>query len=551
MNLREKPYNLNDKEVAWVEEKLSALSLEQKVGQLFCLMGGDYPIEQLKSMVGEKGVGAILYRPAPVSEIAANYEKLDKVAPVPLLKAANLEEGGSGGTSDGTLFGWPMTVGATGDSNVCKNFAKVCALEGKQVGINWTFSPVSDLSINPLNPITNVRAFGDELELVKAMTREYVNTIQAYGIAACAKHFPGDGVDFRDQHLHPTYNSLSAEKWYETYGAIYKNMIDAGLLSIMTGHIVSPAVSQNKNPNLQFEDCLPGSLSKELLTDVLREEFGFNGVITTDATIMGGYTMNMPREEAVVQSIKAGADMLVFTTDFEQDYEALLAAVKAGIISEERLNESVLRILALKAVLCLRDYNLPDIDVAKAATECADKAVTLVKDTSAKYNDGASYLPVTVEKYPKVRLVLLGEDKLYDCSMKDTAVSFFTERGFDVNVYEPFLDDLHGTAKLKEDEITIYLANEQTASNRTTVRLNWCPKHALDIPRFIHEQKSIFISLSNPYHLMDIPRVPVYINTYSATKVLLEQALSKILGESEFTGRSPVDAFCGMEDTKI
>ncbi|MBE5915724.1 MAG: hypothetical protein E7273_02635 [Pseudobutyrivibrio ruminis] len=383
------------------------------------------------------------------------------------------------------------------------------------------------------------------------MTKEYVNTIQAYGIAACAKHFPGDGVDFRDQHLHPTYNSLSAEKWYETYGAIYKNMIDAGLLSIMTGHIVSPAVSQKKNPNLQFEDCLPGSLSKELLTDVLREEFGFNGVITTDATIMGGYTMNMPREEAVVQSIKAGADMLVFTTDFEQDYEALLAAVKVGIISEERLNESVLRILALKAVLCLRDYNLPDIDVAKAAKECADKAVTLVKDTSAKYNDGASYLPLTVEKYPKVRLVLLGEDKLYDCSMKDTAVSFFMERGFDVNVYEPFLDDLHGTTKLKEDEITIYLANEQTASNRTTVRLNWCPKHALDIPRFIHEQKSIFISLSNPYHLMDIPRVPVYINTYSATKVLLEQALSKILGESEFTGQSPVDAFCGMEDTKI
>lgn len=134
MNLREKPYNLNDKEVAWVEEKLSALSLEQKVGQLFCLMGGDYPIEQLESIVGEKGVGAILYRPAPVSEIAANYEKLDKVAPAPLLKAANLEEGGSGGTSDDTLFGWPMTVGATGDSNVCKNFAQACAFRGKTGG---------------------------------------------------------------------------------------------------------------------------------------------------------------------------------------------------------------------------------------------------------------------------------------------------------------------------------------------------------------------------------------------------------------------------------
>ncbi len=551
MNLREKPFYLNDDEIQWVENKIAAMPLEIKIGQLFCLMGQDYSIEDLCEKVKEKGVGAILYRPAPTETIRNWYEKLDEVAPVPLLKAANLEEGGSGGVSDGTLFCWPMTIGATNSTSVCENFAKACAKEGRQAGINWTFSPVSDLSINPLNPITNVRAFGDNLDLVKAMTKQYVNTIQQHGIAACAKHYPGDGVDFRDQHLHPTYNTLSAEEWYESYGSIYQNMIESGILSIMTGHIVCPSVSMKKNPELKFEDCLPGSLSKELLTDVLRTEFGFNGVITTDATIMGGYTMNMPRNKAIVQSVLAGADMLVFTTDFDEDYEALLQAVKSGIISEERLNESIKRILAMKAVLCLREYNSPDLDVDVAVVKCAGKAVTLVKDTSVKYNGGKSYLPVTKERYPNIRLICLGQDEMYDGSVKEEAKTYLESKGFKVNIYNPYYDDLHGTSALPQDEITIYLANEQTASNRITVRLDWCKKHALDIPRFIHEQKSIFISLSNPYHLMDIPRVPVYINTYSATKELLLSALRKVLGEDEFMGVSPVDAFCGMEDTKI
>ncbi|MBE5891209.1 MAG: glycosyl hydrolase family 3 [Lachnospiraceae bacterium] len=551
VNLKEAPFYLAEEEIETVQRWKESLSPEQMIGQLFCLMGGDYSIEELKDLVSNYGVGSILYRPAPTDEIKENYEALDQVVPVPLLKAANLEEGGSGGTADGTLFGWPMTVGATGDESICEDFAKCCAKEGRDAGINWTFSPVSDMSINPLNPITNVRAFGDDLQLVLNMTKTYATTIQKYGVAACAKHFPGDGVDFRDQHLHPSYNHLSADEWYKTYGSIYRNLIDNGLLSIMTGHIVCPEVSMNKNPSLKYEDCMPGSLSKELLTGVLREEFGFNGVITTDATIMGGYTMNMPRKKAVVQSILAGADMLVFSTDFQEDYDAITEAVQSGAISKERLEEAVTRILALKAVLCLRTYEIPQIQCEQAAQNCAQNAITLVKDTSEKYNEGTSYLPITVEKYPNIRLILLGEDALYDGSMREVAVSYFKQKGFDVYEYHPIEDDLHGTSQIPTDEITVYLANEQTASNRTTVRLNWCEKHALDIPRFINEQRSVFISLSNPYHLMDIPRIPIYINGYSATKAILIAALDKLTGAEAFQGKSPVDAFCGLRDTRI
>lgn len=374
-NLKAKPFYLSDKELAWVEEKKSRLSIAQKAGQLFCVMGGDFPLDTLLEMVEKKGVGAVLYRPAPTAEIRKNYEALDRFAPVPLLKAANLEEGGSGGTSEGTLFGWQMEIGATNDMEMARKLGIVCASEGRRVGINISFSPVADRSVNPLNPITNVRAYGSDTELVKNFSGAYASALQSCGVAACAKHFPGDGIDFRDQHLHPTYNSLSASEWYESYGAIYRHLIDGGILGVMCGHILCPAVSMQKNPRLSFADCLPASLSKELLTGVLREEFGFNGVITTDATI-----------------------------------------------SKERLNAAVTRILALKAVLCLRDYETPEISEADALRwqeKCADKAVTT-------YNSNE--------------------------------------------------DDLHGTTQIEKDTMTIYLANEQTASNRTTVRLSWCKK---------------------------------------------------------------------------
>lgn len=544
INLAENPFFLTESQIKWVQDSRQRLTVEQKIGQMFCVMGGDYSIETLQRMIAEKGVGAVLYRPAPSEEIRENFSRLDEVAPVPILKAANLEEGGAGGISDGTLFGWPMTVGATNEEAMVEKFAKVCAAEGRSVGINWTFSPVSDLDINPLNPITNVRSYGTDLNRVMRFTEKFAETVQKYGVAACAKHFPGDGVDFRDHHLHPSYNSLSAEEWYESYGKIYQNMIANGLLSVMAGHIVQPAVEMKKNPGLSFADCLPGSLSPELLTGVLREEFGFNGVITTDATIMGGFCMAMERRKAIPAAIMAGCDMLVFSTDFEEDYQYLLDALKEGALTNERLEEAVTRILALKAKMCFGEYELPEIHAKEWQRECADKAVTLVKDRQQIF-------PVTASRYPKIRLILLGEDEMEGGSITESATRYLEKEGFAVECYQPFSDELHGTGNLPLDCLTIYLANYQTRSNQTTVRLRWCEKHALDIPRFVNEESSVFVSLSNPYHLQDIPRVRTYINGYSATASILEAVLEKILGKSEFKGKSPVDAFCGLMDTRL
>lgn len=546
IDTKSSPFFLSDEQAAWVENTLVDLSPEEKVGQLLCVMGGDYPPDILKEMVASGGVGGILFRPVKSGEeIKAEFAPLDEVAKIPLLKAANLEEGGSGGRSDGTLFGWPMLTAATNDPQTAEKFGKVCATEGSDIGINWTFSPVCDLDLNYQNPITNVRTFGSDTKRVQAMTESYVKAVQSCGVAACAKHFPGDGVDYRDQHLHPTINSLHAEQWYGSYGKIYENLIENGLLSIMVGHIAQPYVAMDTDPTLTFEQAMkPATLSRPLLTGVLREKYGFNGVITSDATIMGGYCMAMERREAIPASIMAGCDMLVFNTDFEEDHGYLLEALKDGRLTEQRLNEAVTRILALKAKCCRKAESEP-VPSAKWHEEAADRAITLVK------NKQPEKLPMTPERYPNIRLITLGKDDILDGSVREITRQILEEKGFRVEIYDPFSDDLHGSADLPADRLTLYMANYEQASNQTTVRINWCSKHALDMPRFVNEEVSVFVSLANPYHLQDVPMIRTYVNAYTATRTTIRLTIEKLMGKSEFQGISPVDAFCGLPDTVL
>ena len=546
MNLKTNPFFLTEEQAAWVESTRNSLTLGEKAGQLFCVMGGDYAPETLKEMVADGKIGGILFRPVVTGEqIRADYAPLDEAAKIPLLKAANLEEGGSGGMSDGTLFGWPMLTAATDEPEMAAKFGRVCGTEGARVGINWTFSPVCDLDVNYLNPITNVRTFGSDTQRVKAMTESYVKAVQDCGVAACAKHYPGDGVDYRDQHLHPTYNTLQADKWYDSYGKVYENLIEKGLMSVMVGHIAQPYVAKDANPDLTFQETmLPATLSKTLLTDVLRGKLGFNGVITSDATIMGGYCMAMERRKAIPASIMAGCDMLVFNTDFNEDYGYILEALADGRLTEERLDEAVTRILALKAKYCRKAENAP-VPAEAWHEEAADKAITLVK------NEQPEKLPMTPERYPNIRLVTLGKDEILDGSVREITKEILEENGFKVEIYEPFADDLHGSADLPKDRLTLYMANYEQASNQTVVRINWCPKHALDMPRFVNEEVSVFVSLANPYHLQDVPMIRTYMNVYTATRTTIRLAVEKLMGKSQFKGVSPVDAFCGLPDTRL
>lgn len=538
-DLTVKPFFLTAEQQQRIEETVNAMTLQEKAGQLFCIMGQDYSEDERLKLVRDCCIGGILFRPAPTETILRWYEPLDAAAKFPLLKAANLEEGGSGAASDGTFFGWPMTVAASGEDTDMIRFAEVCAREGSRCGVNWTFSPVCDIDMNFRNPITNVRTCGSDPERVKRLCSLYVKKLQSLGLAACAKHFPGDGVDYRDQHLHPTYNSLSAEDWYASYGAVYRKLIDDGLMSVMVGHILQPAVEMELCPEHGFADCLPASVNRVLLTGLLRGKLGFNGLVTTDATIMAGFTQCMERRKAIPTAIEAGCDMLVFSTDIYEDIRYVLEGLESGILSRTRLDEAVTRILALKACVCGKGRLTAPADALRWRDECAMRSVTLVKSKPG-------VLPLTPEKYPRIRLFSLGRDE----GMTDAVEQALRAEGFSTERFDIEKEELHGTSGLG-GTLNLYLANLEHASNQTTVRIFWAKKHALDAPRHVCEEESVFVSFANPYLLQDVPRVGTYINAYSCHDSTIRAVVAKLLGKSEFRGVSPVDAFCGLPDARL
>lgn len=543
IDLSGNPFFLSEAEVKKVHSLLSSLSDEKKIGQLFLILGDLFDEEALTSAVKDKGIGGVLFRPDGFNKVKDELAHLDSLSLIPLLKAANLECGGVGAYKEGTYFTSEEGVAATMKLSHVKDMAAISAEEARKVGVNWSFSPVVDLDKNYLNPIMNVRTFGSSLPLVKSFSSSYVKTLQRYGVAASAKHFPGDGVDYRDQHLHPTINSYSYDKWMKSYGSVYKKLIGDGLLSVMVGHIEAPYLEKEIDQNLSFKDCMPASLSKNMLEGVLRGRLGFNGLICSDATIMGGYTMKMERKHALAHSINSGIDMLVFNTDFDEDYGYMLESLNNGELSLNRLDEAVARILALKLRLARPSKEWKVLHKREKIMSVASDSVTLVKDLR-------KYLPLSSSKTPSIRLIVIGDDELETGeSITSFAENYLSAHGFEVEVYHREKNEMHGTKGLSPKRATLYLVNLPPKSNQTTVRIEWNPKHALDGPRFINEEESVFVSLSNPYHLQDVPLMPCYINSYAATAPILAATLSKILGESPFLGKSPVDPFCGLIDT--
>lgn len=564
VDLKGRPFFLSDEDCQWVYETLHSMTTEEKAGQLFCVNfkeGMDDEIQYIYSILSP---GGCMYRPIPMERAIAFTNKVRKKARIPLLVAANLEKGGNGIVTEGTLMGSPMEAAACRSTDVCQKLALVCAREGLAVGANWAFAPIIDIDSNFRNPITNVRTFGSDWKLVRDYGAAYTKTVQAMGMAASIKHFPGDGQDERDQHLVTSINDLSCDDWDATYGQVYKACIDAGALTCMVGHIMQPAYSRYFNPDIKDEEIMPGSLSKELMQDLLRDKLGFNGLIVTDATTMAGYTIPMSRKRAVPESIARGADMFLFARNLKEDYAFMLQGIQDGIITQERLDEAVTRILAVKAALGLHKTERPlSLEHAKKvvgcrehqewARECADKAITLVKEEPG-------VLPLTPEKYKRILYYPIeseGGFSIYKSvsGMGEKVMDMLRSRGFEVDTFVPNTGSegrtLPTTAVTDQYDLIIYIANLATKSNQTAVRIEWAQPMGANCAHYVNDVPTIFISLENPYHLLDVPRIRTFINTYSSNHILLEELVKKLTGESEFKGISPVDPFCGKWDAHI
>lgn len=535
MDLKRKPFYLDDTAIEWVNNTLNGLTEDEKIGQLFFPIGFSTEKEYLNHL-RSLGIGGLFFRPGVAEEVQQTYEYMQRTSKVPLLTAANLEDGGNGSSIEGTAFGNQMAVAATNQTSDAYTLGKIASSEGEAVGVNFGFSPVVDLDLNFRNPITNVRTYGSDVERVIKNAKEYIQAFHDNGIMTSIKHFPGDGVDERDQHLLTSINSLSVDNWKKTFGKVYQELIDFGSKAVMVGHIAFPAYSG---------DEMPATLSPQLLQDLLRNELGFNGLTITDATPMVGFCSAMKRSEAVPYTIQAGCDMLLFNRVLEEDIQYMKDGLSKGILTKERLDEAVTRILATKASLGLHQTinhgTAKFEDFREEQLDLADRSITLVKDTQ-------NMLPLSVEKHKRVLLQLLGS---FDSNERvlEKVKAELEKRDFEITVYEPetnFFDLGTVTSFSNDYDAVLYVANIQNASNQTVTRVQWHTLFGLgnNLPWFTKEVPTMLLSFGNPYHLYDLPMVDTVINAYCNYDHFIEMAIKKVTGESSFKGVSPVNPFC-------
>jgi len=566
LDLTKTPYNLSTEQISFIEKQISGMSLSEKIGQLFFVIGQDEDSVDISEFIKKYHPGGMMYRPDTSEKIKREVATAQKSSSIPMFIAANLEAGGNGLLNDGTWFGRPMSVAATDDPQQAFNLGDVSGYEAAQVGDNMSFSPIVDIDQNFRNPIMNVRTFGSDKHRVIKMVDAEVKGLQKNNVIPVAKHFPGDGVDERDQHLVSSINSLNTDDWMNSYGQIYRHLIKNGLPSVMIAHIMQPAWERKLDPGIEDKDLRAASTSKLLINGLLRKELNFNGLTITDATPMLGYTSMLPRSEAIPSTINAGIDMILFNKNIDEDYKFLTDAVKDGTVSMERVDESIRRILGTKLTQNIMNtqneltqfvpetIDLKSDEHQKETADLAKKAITLVKDRD-------KILPINSKKYPRVRLVVLGDSDDGGFKEGGHVTSLFQkqleEQGFKVTLFDRKHLDFHevfeeGVQDLKDKfDLAIYVANIETASNQTTTRIDWIHLMAADAPWFMRSIPTLFISMCNPYHLFDIPDVSTMINAYTGNPDSIKAVIRKVTGQESFTGKSPVDPFCNRLDTRL
>jgi len=582
IDLRANPFYLNDEQVAWVENTLAGMTLEEKAGQVICPMGASDDEGMLRHWICDLGIGGMMYRTGPAAYIQETHRKIQSLAKIPMLLAANTEAGGNGLVMEGTSFGAPMAVAAANDPEHAYRMGYVASAEGTAVGLNWSFAPIVDIDMDFHNPITNTRTFGSDPDRVIACAARYLEASDENDVAVSIKHFPGDGVDERDQHIVTSVNSLSADDWMATYGKVYKTLIDKGAKTVMVGHIAQPAWTKKLNPEAtRKEQLMPATLNPAIIQGLLRGELGFNGMITTDSSAMIGFTCAMPRREAIPAIFAAGIDMLLFNKSLDEDYYFLLEGVKNGLVTMERLDEAVTRVLATKASLHLPEKQaagtlVPGPEALEKigteqykawAAETADKAITLVQDRQ-------NLLPISPAKYRRVYLNVIQRSEDPEDPVVLLWKEMFEKEGFEVTVRDrrttltgmdfamptlspekaKLMNEIHrGVEDMKKEyDLYVYVANVNNGSNNTTMRLNWNVVFGMgdDAPWLTSEIPVMMISAACPYHLFDAPMIDTYINAYSTEPHFVQATMDKIMGRSEFKGQSPVDPYCGKDYLK-
>jgi len=536
----------------WVESTLKEMSVEEKVGQLlFTTYHGSFtPTDaaayaQMMHDVEALHVGGFInvtqgsplgFLKSQAYPSAVLSNQLQAKSKLPLLIGADFERGTAMRLDEGTSFPTAMAVAAAGNPKDAYTMGKTTALEARAAGIQWIYAPDADVNSNPGNPIINTRSFGENPEKVSEFVAEFIRGVQENGGLATAKHFPGHGDTTADSHIDLPVVTADRARLEKLELVPFRAAIAAGVGSIMTGHLNVPALEPDPNT--------PATLSSRVLTDLLRKQLGFQGLVVTDAMDMGGITVRYAPGDAAVRAFLAGADALLMPPVPDAAYEALLAAAHSGQISQDRLDASVRRILEAKARLGLQKNRLVDVAALNEkfgrvewqaeSQEISDRGITLLRDTSHR-------LPLDGTKPARALLVCLyadpepypGEDlerelrRRFDSVMTLRADTKFAKAenlklpppdSYDIAILALFVrvSDRKGDVDVPADQFPLIQQIYKTG------------------------KPVISVGLGSPYLIERFPQAETWLSVFGIADVAQVSVARALFGEIPIRGRLPV-----------
>lgn len=519
-----------------VDMIIHEMTLEEKVGQLFQVGFLETEVtSEITELIEQYHIGGVIYFRRNISsleQVTQLSNQLQEIAlkkerGIPLIISTDQEGGIVTRLTGGTHLPGNMALGATNDLELAKQAGQTVARELLATGINMNLAPALDVNNNPANPIIGVRSFGEDPQQVAQFGRAFIEGMQGEDLIACGKHFPGHGDTDTDSHLDLPVIKHDLQRLQEVEFYPFKEAIKGGVDCIMAAHIYFPTIEPRAG--------IPATLSSAVLTDLLREELGYNGLIITDCMEMDAVVKTFGTVEGAVMTIEAGGDMVLISHTFEkqkQAIQAVLAAVRSGRISEERLDQSVRRILTLKEkrlglkTLPVADYR--QIDFARSeevALQIAKKAVTVVKDET-------SLLPLTPEQKILVVEFAMGQLGLVEDEGKVSSpmVNFLTAQGLQIE---------HVQIAKGSTEIPDLTGIERVVVCTYSVLLN---PNQTEVVKKIQATKVplIVLAIRNPYDLESFPEVSTYLTTYDYSQANLLVASEVLAGKHIATGVLPI-----------
>jgi len=529
----------------WVEETLSRMTLSEKVGQMIVAgiegqfkSDSDKEYLRLSRLAGEGRIGGIMFLKGDVLGAAMLANHFQSLSKVPLLVSSDMERGLAMRLDGATEFSPSMAVAATGNPELASRMAKVIASEARAVGIHQNYAPSVDLNTNPSNPVINIRSFGDKIPLTISISSAIIDGFQSNGLVATAKHFPGHGDVSVDSHLSLPVLEADRQRLEEYELKPFKAAIEKGVLSVMIGHLAVPKLTGT------FE---PASLSKTIVTDLLRKELGFRGLIVTDAMNMKALYNGRNLKDISVRAVQAGNDQLLFPIDPELAHDAVLDAVERGEIPVSQIDDSVRRILHVKLWLGLDRQKMVDLrhmqeqigspENIQIAESIAENAITLIRDRN-------HYLPFRMPMKGAVVNIIL-QDK----PGREKQMGFADKLGIDFTAISLRIDPSSGKSTFQdakslvgEARAVILSTDIQTLSVSGHPTLNERQiEFVRTLPAMVPQGTPIvLLSFGAPYILDGFPEIGTALCTYGENEYAQRAAIRVLKGELTPKGTLPV-----------